>query len=50
MRAELGFEPAYSTEQAFADFAAGVGNGERVVERVVDGLASSLSDTGVRHG
>jgi UDP-glucose 4-epimerase len=42
MRAELGFEPAYTTEETFADFAAGVGNPESAVERVVDGLASSL--------
>jgi UDP-glucose 4-epimerase len=42
MRAQLGFEPAYTTEQAFADFAVGVGNAQSTVERVVDGLASSL--------
>jgi UDP-glucose 4-epimerase len=42
MRSELGFEPAYTTEEAFADFATGVGHAEGTVERVVDGLASSL--------
>jgi UDP-glucose 4-epimerase len=42
MRAELGFEPTYTTDQAFADFAAGVGNAEGAVERVVEGLAASL--------
>jgi UDP-glucose 4-epimerase len=42
MRAELGFEPSYTTDQAFADFAAGVGNAESAVERVVGGLASAL--------
>jgi UDP-glucose 4-epimerase len=50
MRAELGFEPAYTTEQAFADFATGVGNLEGTVERLVEGLASSLPDAGVVRG
>jgi UDP-glucose 4-epimerase len=50
MRAELGFEPTYTTEQAFADFADGVGNADSVVERVVDGLASSLPGAGGSHG
>ena len=44
MRSELGFEPSYATEQAFADFASGVAHGPRAVERVVDALASSLTD------
>ena len=42
MRTELGFEPAYTTEETFADFAAGVGHAPGTVERVVDGLAASL--------
>jgi UDP-glucose 4-epimerase len=50
MRAELGFEPAYTTESAFADFAAGVGNAGGPVERVVDGLVSSLPDAGAGRG
>jgi UDP-glucose 4-epimerase len=50
MRTELGFEPAYTTEQAFADFATGVGNLEGTVERLVEGLASSLPDAGVVRG
>src|SRR5262249_18290270 len=37
MRVELGFEPTYTTEQTFADFAAGMANAEGTVERVVDG-------------
>jgi UDP-glucose 4-epimerase len=44
MRATLGFEPSFTTEQAFADFASGVGRGPGTVERVVDGLASSLTN------
>jgi len=44
MRAELGFEPSYTTEQAFADFASGVGHAPGPLERIVDGLASSLTD------
>ena len=39
MRTELGFEPELTTEQTFADFAAGVGNLESAVERIVGGLA-----------
>jgi UDP-glucose 4-epimerase len=44
MRAALGFEPSYTTERAFADFASDVGHGPGAVARVVDGLASSLVD------
>jgi len=50
MRAELGFEPTYTTPGAFADFATGVGHAERAMERVVDGLASALPDAGAGHG
>jgi UDP-glucose 4-epimerase len=50
MRTELGFEPTYTTEQAFTDFAAGVGHGENAVDRVVDGLASSVADAGGLRG
>jgi UDP-glucose 4-epimerase len=42
MRAELGFEPSYTTEQTFADFAGATGYGAGPVERIVDGLAASL--------
>ena len=43
MRGELGFEPAYTTEQAFADFAAGVGDAdEPVVDRPVSPGAGAL--------
>ncbi|HEY3530427.1 MAG TPA: NAD-dependent epimerase/dehydratase family protein [Nocardioides sp.] len=41
MRTELGFEPAYTTEEAFADFASGAEDGTGTAGRVVDGLASS---------
>src|SRR4051794_23756298 len=44
MRAELGFGPTYTTEQTFADFASVTGRATTPVERVVDGLASSLAD------
>jgi UDP-glucose 4-epimerase len=44
MRTELGFEPTYTTEQTFADFAAAVGHAESPLERVVDGLAAALAD------
>jgi UDP-glucose 4-epimerase len=44
MRTELGFEPSYSTAQAFADFAAAAGSTTSPVERLVDGLLSSLAD------
>jgi len=61
MRAELGFEPTYTTEEAFADFASSTGPAagpvERAIERAVDGLVSSLpdpatdpADTGVGRG
>jgi UDP-glucose 4-epimerase len=53
MRAELGFEPTYTTEQAFADFASATGHPVTPAERVVDGLAAALPDpapTGAGHG
>jgi UDP-glucose 4-epimerase len=43
MRTMLGFEPDYTTEQAFSDFARGAGHAASPVERVVDGLAATLS-------
>jgi UDP-glucose 4-epimerase len=43
MRGMLGFEPTYTTEEAFADFAAAIGRGPGAVERVVDGLGSTLA-------
>ena len=42
MRTELGFEPAYTTEETFADFAAGAETDLIPVEWVVDGLAAAL--------
>jgi UDP-glucose 4-epimerase len=52
MREMLGFEPEFSTAQAFADFAASLAHGPRPVERVVDGLAATLPlpETGVGRG
>jgi UDP-glucose 4-epimerase len=44
MRTELGFEPELTTSETFADFAAGIGQGPRTAERVVDGLAASLPE------
>jgi UDP-glucose 4-epimerase len=44
MRIELGFEPTYTTEETFADFASTTGRSTTPLERVVDGLASSLPD------
>ena len=45
MRAELGFEPAFTTAEAFADFASGLpptgGRLERLVAAVADGLATA---------
>jgi UDP-glucose 4-epimerase len=42
MRAELEFEPEYTTEQTFADFAGAIGHGPRPVERVVEGLSATF--------
>jgi UDP-glucose 4-epimerase len=56
MRAELGFEPAYSTAEAFADFAAPLtptgGRIERLIGRVAQGLPEPAmpSAEGVGHG
>jgi UDP-glucose 4-epimerase len=53
MRAELGFEPTYTTEQTFADFASAIGHDVTAAGRVVDGLASAFPDpapTGAGHG
>jgi UDP-glucose 4-epimerase len=41
MRTELGFEPTYTTEEAFADFAAATARDLGPVERVVDVLAAT---------
>jgi UDP-glucose 4-epimerase len=55
MRAELGFEPAYTTAEAFADFggslAPGLTSPGRLAspDRVLAGLAGSLPG-GERHG
>jgi len=43
MRSELGFEPGYTTEEAFADFAAGADRDPTPMERMVEGLASALT-------
>jgi UDP-glucose 4-epimerase len=42
MRTELGFEPRYTTAEAFAEFAATLPPGGRRVERVLDVLAEHL--------
>jgi UDP-glucose 4-epimerase len=44
MRTELGFEPAFTTAGAFADFAASMPATSRVSERAVAGLADLLPD------
>jgi UDP-glucose 4-epimerase len=44
MRTELGFEPAYTTESAFADFASSMPASSRISERAVAGLADLLPD------
>jgi UDP-glucose 4-epimerase len=50
MRTELGFEPAYSTEAAFADFAASMPASSRISERAVAGLQDLLPDPEVVGG
>lgn len=56
MRTELGFEPAYTTASAFADFAASVPPNGGHAQRALAGLAARLPDpeppavTGVEHG
>ncbi len=45
MRTELGFEPAYTTQEAFADFASSMPASSRISERAVAGLADLLPDT-----
>ena len=42
MRTELGFEPDYTTAEAFADFASSMPATSRVSERAVAGLADLL--------
>ena len=44
MRTELGFEPEYTTAEAFADFASSMPAASRVSERAVAGLADLLPD------
>src|SRR5262245_25016965 len=44
MRSQLGFEPSYTTEQTFADFAAAIGHPPGAVERVVEGLSATLAE------
>jgi UDP-glucose 4-epimerase len=43
MRAELGFEPAMTTEEAFADFAGAIRHGPTMLERAVDGLTATVT-------
>jgi UDP-glucose 4-epimerase len=50
MRTDLGFEPDYTTAEAFADFTAAIGHGPGPVERVVDGLAATLPEPEVSRG
>jgi UDP-glucose 4-epimerase len=50
MRAELGFEPEYTTEQTFADFATGVGHAGGPAERVVESLTATLTEAGSARG
>ena len=45
MRAELGFEPALTTAQAFAEFARGLGAAPRPAERVLARAADALPST-----
>jgi UDP-glucose 4-epimerase len=44
MRTELGFEPGYTTAEAFADFASSMPASSRISERAVAGLADLLPD------
>ena len=46
MREMLGFAPAYTTAEAFADFAASVPNGRHTSERVVESLSGSIARAG----
>ncbi|MER7999373.1 NAD-dependent epimerase/dehydratase family protein [Streptomyces sp. NPDC095613] len=53
MRETLGFEPAYTTAEAFADFARGQGDGllpPEAVARTVDRLSTLVSKELIRHG
>jgi UDP-glucose 4-epimerase len=53
MRSVLGFEPAYTTEQAFADFASSTGHPVGAVgpvARAVEGLAAALADSAASAG
>jgi UDP-glucose 4-epimerase len=53
MREELGFEPELTTDEAFADFARATGQAPRAAERIVEGLAATLSEptpTGAARG
>ncbi|UAL29344.1 NAD-dependent epimerase/dehydratase family protein [Nocardioides rotundus] len=50
MRDELGFEPDYTTAEAFAEFANSVAPAARPADRVIGGLASGLQAAGVRRG
>lgn len=44
MRTELGFEPAFSTPEAFSDFAAGLGRPVRPLDTVVAGAERLVTD------
>jgi UDP-glucose 4-epimerase len=45
MRAVLGFEPEYTTADAFADFASSMPPSARISERAISGLADLLPET-----
>jgi UDP-glucose 4-epimerase len=49
MRTELGFEPEFTTAEAFADFAASMPPSSRAVSGSVD-LLADLLPTGARRG
>ena len=50
MREVLGFEPAFTTAEAFADYAASVPNGRHTSQRVLAGVTGVLESGGVSHG
>ncbi len=50
MREVLGFEPTYTTAEAFADYAASVPNGRHTSQRVLAGVTGALESGGVGRG
>jgi UDP-glucose 4-epimerase len=46
MRSELGFEPDFTTEATFADFAAAIGRAPGPVEQAIEGLGATLAGRG----